>query len=331
MGFVKQAKQAMKDNGLTHDNINIYTIFFMYKCSTPFFLLASRLHRIGMRIGLLLVAAVWAGSVFGQYSPDSSRVGADSLVRVSKDVEVYRIRPAVDIPLTAIGTGWSLYAFTRIYSKDPSTDAQINALRPEDVSRFNRGGIRPYSEKADKDSYIPFYGAMPLPILFLADKKMRKDFWKLNLLYLEAMSVTGMLYTGSVYMKDSYRPYAYSAETPMDYRKRGGAKNNFYAGHVALVATSTFFMAKTYNDYHPDSKLRWVFFGVAGAATGITAYGRYRGGLHFPSDIILGTVQGTLAGILVPHFHKNKILKNRDLMLYPFSGESHGLAAVYKF
>src|ERR1051326_2488519 len=78
----------------------------------------------------------------------------------------------------------------------------------------------------------------------------------------------------------------------------------FYAGHVALVATSSFFMAHVYADYHPDSKVKWLMYTLAGAATGYTAYMRYRGGQHFPSDILLGITQGTLTGLLVPHFHK---------------------------
>ena len=72
------------------------------------------------------------------------------------------------------------------------------------------------------------------------------------------MSITGLLYTGSVYITNRYRPYVYSSESTIE--QRGGAKNSFYAGHVALVATSTFFMAKVYGDYHPDSKAKWVFY-----------------------------------------------------------------------
>ena len=173
---------------------------------------------------------------------------------------------------------------------------------------------------------------MPLPFLFLAFKDTRQDLFKLTFLYLEAMSITGFLYTGSVYLTDRFRPYAYSEETPMTWRTRGGAKNSFYAGHVALVATSTFFMAKVYADYNPDSKIKWLVYGLAGAATGTMAYLRHRGGFHFPSDIILGVTQGTLTGILVPHFHKNKLIKDPNLSLLPYSnGQANGLTLVYKF
>jgi membrane-associated phospholipid phosphatase len=140
-----------------------------------------------------------------------------------------------------------------------------------------------------------------------------------------------LLYTGSTYFTNRYRPYVYSSATDLDQRTRGGGKNSFYAGHVALVATSTFFLAQVYSDYHPESKTKWVFWGIATAATGATAWWRHRGGLHFPSDILLGIAQGTATGILVPRLHRSKWFKNKNLTILPFTGQSHGLAMIYKF
>jgi membrane-associated phospholipid phosphatase len=117
----------------------------------------------------------------------------------------------------------------------------------------------------------------------------------------------------------------------MDTRRRGGAKNSFYAGHVALVGTSTFFMAKVYSDYHPHSGFNWLLFTVAAGATGTVAYCRYDAGQHFPTDILIGATMGTLTGILVPHFHKNKELREKGLTVLPFFGETNGLSAVYRF
>jgi membrane-associated phospholipid phosphatase len=278
---------------------------------------------------VLLVSA----TVFAQN--DSASLTRDTLPfqqpdKKEKQREVYKLNLGADIPVTAIGTGWSLYALSKIYNKDPSDPETISGLKKSDVNGFDRWGIRPYNKKVDQLSYIFFYASMPMPMFFLFDKGMRKDFMKLSFLYLEAMSVTGILYTGSSYLTNRYRPYVYSEETPMDYRTRGGGKNSFYAGHVALVATSTFFYAQVWADYHPDSKAKWVFYSVAAAATGYTAYMRYRGGLHFPSDILLGTVQGTLTGLLVPRLHRTKWIKNPNLTILPFTGQSHGLAVLYK-
>jgi membrane-associated phospholipid phosphatase len=219
-----------------------------------------------------------------------------SLVNTTKRQQVYKLKPAVDIPVFAVGAGWSAYAFTKIYSKEHSNVETILSLDKNDINWFDRWAVRPYNKSIDKASYYPFYASTLLPFLFLTGKETSKDFFKLSFLFLESMSITGFLYTGSVYLTNRYRPYAYSSESTMEQRTRGGAKNSFYAGHVALVATSTFFMAKVYDDYHPESKAKWVFYSLAGAATGSVAYMRYRAGQHFPSDILLGITQGTLTG-----------------------------------
>src|SRR5689334_18967057 len=39
-----------------------------------------------------------------------------------KKQRVYKLKPIVDVPITAIGTTWSLYAFTKIYSKPKSDE-----------------------------------------------------------------------------------------------------------------------------------------------------------------------------------------------------------------
>jgi membrane-associated phospholipid phosphatase len=271
---------------------------------------------------------------------DSVRIPNDSLIEIVRadqlqakkadDAEVYRLKPAVDIPLTVAATAWTLYGFSQIYSKDTSTRAQILALNRNDVAGYNRFGTDLYSENAADVSDLFFYGSMPLPLLLLLDKKIRPDAGKIGLMYIESMAVTGVLYTGAAYIKDKYRPYAYNPETPMGKRQSGGAKNSFFAGHVALVANATFFTAKVYSDYHPESRAKWVLYSAAGLATATTGYLRMRGGLHFLSDVVIGTAVGTLNGILFPQWHKTR--KGRDrLTLLPYYGPQSGVALTWKF
>jgi membrane-associated phospholipid phosphatase len=167
----------------------------------------------------------------------------------------------------------------------------------------------------------------------LFDKHIRKDAGKIGFLYLEAMSITGLLYTGSTYLTDRFRPETYADQIPPEDRTRGGNKNSFFAGHVALVGTSTFFVAKVFSDYHPGSPLNYIFYGAAIASTGATAYLRHRAGKHFPSDIVIGLAVGTLSGILVPHLHKNKIEEPR-LSFKPYldmnMGLSQGIKVAYR-
>lgn len=245
------------------------------------------------------------------------------------DASPYRIKKKIDMPLTAIGIGWSLLGFSKIYNKDTSSVAQVMALNRNNIPAIDRWVADQYSEKAFDASNVFFYGAMPLPLVLLVDPKMRLDGVKLGLMYLEAMGVTGILYTSASYLHDRYRPYAYNPDAPMVRRQRGGAKNSFYAGHVALVGTSAFFIAKVYSDYHPESKFKWVLFTAAGLATATTGYLRIAAGEHFLTDVLLGIGLGTLSGILVPHFHKKPLFKNPNISLSPYMGESNGFTLRY--
>lgn len=268
-------------------------------------------------------------TIFAEKAKPLSPVTKDNF---SREKEVYKLKAASDIPVTAIGTGWSLYAFSKIYSKDKSSEEKILSLDKNQIPSFDRRGVEIYHPDADNLGDMLFYGSMPLPIILMLDKEIRKDGLKVAVLYLQTMSVTGLLYTGTIYLNDRYRPYAYNPNVPMDKRTRGGAKNSFFAGHVALVGTSTFFIAKMLNDYHPDSRVKWIPFTLAGMATATTGYMRYRGGQHFLSDILIGTVVGTLSGILVPHVHKNKDMRERKLSFTAsYQGNTPQFGMVYRF
>lgn len=261
---------------------------------------------------------------------DTVTLHAAEPVEQGKKQKVYKIKPAIDLPIIAASTAWSLYGFKEIYNKPASSEAEIVSLNKANINGFDRWAAGKYSPSAEKASDGLFYGSMPLPLLLMLDKKIRKDAGSVLLVYWETMGVTGVFYTGSAYLVDRYRPFVYNTSVPMEERKSGNSKNAFLAGHPALVASSTFFIAKVYSDYHPESKIKWVFYTVATGATLTTAYLRHKAGKHFPSDLIAGTVIGTASGILVPHFHKHRIIKNPNVSITPFTGDSHGLRLVYR-
>lgn len=242
------------------------------------------------------------------------------------------IEPWVDIPLTLALDGYSLYGMGVIYSRPVQPQATILSLDKNNINKLDRRVVDNYSLKAKDMSDYFFYGSMPLPLILMIDKKMRRDGLKLGLLYLQTMGVTGALYTSSAMIADRYRPYAYNPNVPLSTRTRGGVRNSFYAGHVALVGTSLFFMAKTYSDYHPEMRNKWILYTIAAGATVTAGYLRIEAGQHFITDVALGAAMGTLSGILVPHFHKNKNLAGARLSLSPaMINGGAGFSARYTF
>ncbi|HYD20421.1 MAG TPA: phosphatase PAP2 family protein [Flavipsychrobacter sp.] len=245
---------------------------------------------------------------------------------------MYTLKPAVDIPIIATGTLWSAYAFTKIYSKDKIPDEKVAGLRTEDINAFDRWAAGNSSPSMDANSNYLFYGSIPLPGLLFIDKDIRKDAWPVTALYWESFAITGMLYTGSAYFIDRYRPETYDTRQPVAHRTSGNNKNAFLAGHVAVVANATFFMAKIYSDYHPHSNWKWAFWGGATLATGTMIYMRHAAGKHFPTDLIAGTALGTLSGILVPHFHKTRHPAERKWSLGPsFNNRGRGMGVSFSY
>ncbi|MDR3715700.1 MAG: phosphatase PAP2 family protein [Puia sp.] len=234
--------------------------------------------------------------------------------------DLYHIKKNVDYPVTVAAAAWTLYGLSQVSKKGASDVTKVLNLKRSGVPWFDRWGIKTYSKSADKASYIPFYVAMPLPVLaFALDKRTRKDYGKLVFLYAEAMTMTGVLYSSATHYVDRYRPLVYSAESPMNTRLSGNSRNAFFAGHVALVGTSFFLVAKVFADYHPESKYKWAFYSGAAAVTLLTGYLRHEAGEHFPSDILLGTAVGTASGLLIPSLHKIRLIHNPHLSILPFN------------
>jgi len=238
----------------------------------------------------------------------------------------------IDIPLTAFTTVWTLYQFSQTSKHQESSVETVSSLKVSDINWFDRWAVLPYNQSADQLSYLPFYGAIAYPLVFIVfDRKMRKDILELSFLYLESMTITGAIYGSATNYGPRYRPLVYSEQTDMDKRISSQSRKAFFAGHVALVATSTFFMAGVFAKYHPDSKFKWMMYTIAAAATATTGYLRHEAGEHFPSDILVGTAIGTLSGLLVPALHKTKITANKHLSFLPFAGEENGMTILYKF
>jgi hypothetical protein len=248
---------------------------------------------------------------------------------IGRHARVYTTKPSVDIPLVVGGAALDLYNFGQISTKNSTSLAKLQSLKISNLDWFDRWAVHPYSHSIDQLSYVPFYVAIPLPlIVFGIDSRMRQDFWKLTYLYGEAMILTGVVYTSSVHWVSRLRPLTYESASPIEERTSSNSRNSFFAGHVALVGTSVFFVAQAYADYHPDSHYKWAFYAGAAAITGLTGYWRNRAGEHFPTDVGLGAVVGVASGLLKPMLHRTKLL-NKKLTLLPFSAKGKGFSLLY--
>jgi membrane-associated phospholipid phosphatase len=230
-------------------------------------------------------------------------------------------------------TGFGTYL---IGQKKELTMAELSQRTASRVPFFDRHRLGRYDEKADDVSYIPFQASFAFPVVMaLINKNERHNTFQVLSLYVETMAITGTLFTMSAGLVQRSRPYVYTDKngintTDLGRRKDKDSQRSFYAGHTAATAGASFYAAKVFQDFNPDSKLKPIVWGIAAALPAITGYYRYKGGMHFLSDNILGYLIGAGAGILVPELHKNKKLTNMSMV--PEVGANYkGVAMTYKF
>jgi membrane-associated phospholipid phosphatase len=252
----------------------------------------------------------------------------------SLDQKVYNVRVVVDVPIT-VGAFALNYGGNRILQqKTPLDSMTIVNLDPNDVNSFDRYATQQdasYAETAVKISDYGMFACFATPLLFLVDKKVRKDFAPLLLLYLETEAIVGVLYSwGAAMHVDRIRPYVYHPEIPMWRKTGGGTQTSFFSGHTSSSAAACFFVAKVFSDYHPEwGNKKYLLFGAAAIPPIFIAYHRVKAMEHFPTDVITGFIVGTTAGILVPHLHKNK--KANLASLPVASRRFNGFAMTLKF
>jgi hypothetical protein len=216
----------------------------------------------------------------------------------------YKTRFAVDAPVS-IGLGaLSATGLLLVQQKKGLNDAQLAALNKNDIPKFDRFSAGYYSEKAQTVGDLIVYPSLVVvPGLLALDADVRGRYGQVLGLYLQTMLAADATFTLSVGNITRYRSFLYGTEGGGD-RNSKISTNSFFAGHTAHTAAATFFAAKVYHDFHPNSKLQPFVWTAAAVVPAVQGYTRLRAGKHFLSDNIVGYAVGATAGILVPQLHK---------------------------
>ena len=160
----------------------------------------------------------------------------------------------------------------------------------------------------------------------------------LCLIYLEGYFLTQGLTSFAKGTTDRYRPFTYQTmdqidELESDAREQflkeiagNDIEDSFFSGDASSTAYSFIFTAKVFNDYFPDSKLKYGIWGVSITGTALQAYFRAKSGKHFPTDVIVGSLVGGSLGFLIPQLHKN--FQEQRLSINP---SSYGISLTYEF
>ena len=243
----------------------------------------------------------------------------------------YQTSFEVDGPAVAGGIGLSYLGLSLIKNKKELTASEVAMKSKDNVFFLDRFTAGNFSDQADKDSYIPFYGSFAVaPIVMLIDGKQRTHFGQISVLFVETMSAAASSFTLAAGLVKRSRPLVYNTSLPLADRMDKDAQRSFFAGHTTATAAATFFAAKVYNDFHPDSKLKPYIWTAAATVPAVVGYMRLRAGKHFLTDNLLGYAIGAGLGIGIPELHKKSNTSN--LSITPMMGfDYQGMGMVYTF
>lgn len=207
---------------------------------------------------------------------------------------------------------------------DPAEFARIENDLQGEIDKINfidRWAAGNHNESANKISDIPFAISFAAPFGLLFDDELNDHTGQFVGLYIESLATTAAVYTITAGLVNRSRPYVYddSGTTSRRRRMSNNGQRSFYSGHVAATATATFFAAKAFSDFNPDSNARVWVWTTAATLPAAVGYFRMQAGQHFLTDVVLGYVLGAGVGILVPELHKKKDTK---LSLYPSGGRT---------
>lgn len=218
--------------------------------------------------------------------------------------DMYNINNKIDIPVASIGIAGAGYGLYKRFQKPDSDSATIMGLTTDKMKRWDKGATETYNKGRVSDAL--FVLGVTSPWVLYSDKQINQDKNQITMMYIQTVGLSAAGYALTAGTVDKYRPYAYNSNAPMKRRMSSHAKNSFYCGHPSVMAAGSFFTAKVYSDYYPKSKTSYALWSYAAASTVACGYLRYKGGYHFPSDIVIGMATGTAIGILVPTLHKNR-------------------------
>ncbi len=256
-----------------------------------------------------------------------------SQVKDSTHTEVYRVNLAIDIPVTSVAMLTAYWGWITVDKKPPLDSLTIIGLDANNINGFDRSAATQDAEFAPISRNISDFTLVAshmMPFMLMLDKRIRKDWGDVLLLFLETQAIVGNLYSwGSVVHIDRIRPLVYNPNIAWEEKIGIRTKNAFYSGHTSTSASASFFAAKVYCDYHPElGKRKYLVYSLAAVPPVITGFFRYKGLKHFPTDVITGLLVGAGTGILIPHLHK---ITGSNLTVVPFAGPVNGLAMSYKF
>lgn len=233
-------------------------------------------------VGVLLLSKLSAQNVFRPYQPSSSTTAP------------------------VLGIGGSLVTVSTYFGSkvEVLSEDQIKSLDQSRIWGVDRYSLGTYSLAADEWTDKLLVASFASPFFVLLSERGRNNFNDIGLVVFQGAVLNAGLNNFSKVFGKRTRPYVYNPDVPLHIKQKKSSRYSFYSGHSATSAYFSITAAKLYNDLYPDSKARPYVWATAALIPAFVSYGRMKGGRHFFTDVLVGTLVGSAIAIIIPELNK---------------------------
>lgn len=217
----------------------------------------------------------------------------------------FLVQPSFDVPFTitaGIVALWGSYRLEKMDSKAKDYDKS-------DLLIWDRpfAGVW-HPNMASLSDAFSVLGLTPLVIgtvgYFKNDIKGR-DLLSLSLMFVQSMAIQSGLNLCVRSLQLWPRPFIYS-EKGGEERLKGEAYGSFYSGHASaafsVAVLTSYWFQKTYNS---SKYIPYVWGATLSMATLVSVL-RVAAGKHYPTDVVVGALMGSLVSFSVLKLHEHK-------------------------
>lgn len=168
----------------------------------------------------------------------------------------------------------------------------------------------------DNGKYLKNLSIYIIPLSLLLFRGSIKNKLSLFLIYTQGYILTESITGITKGLIDRYRPFVYrsiteinslsieSKEEFLEDIADADISNSFFSGDTSVTAFGFIFFALSYTYFYDDSKYKKLVSILAIIGTVLVCYFRAMSGKHFPTDVAIGAIVGSLIALLIVKVHK---------------------------
>ncbi len=197
---------------------------------------------------------------------------------------------------------------------DQLPEAELFQLNSNDINSIDQISTRYWSPKNSNYSdhlrntlrYAPALFSIPL-----IKNKSWNQLITLGLIYAEGYYLTAGITRCTKILIQRKRPYLYNNTTipeadKIDLSKEDNAYFSFFSGHTSSAFYSASFISKAFYDMYGANRWFYTVTALSYTAASGVGYLRIRSGEHYPTDVMVGALAGSLTAYFITELHKKR-------------------------